>query len=62
MYERSFFKQPCWDLTFPTSSSLHEDNAFNLERKTLIETVTFAGQGEMISVAMGLEAAVVLAD
>lgn len=32
------------------------DKAFNLERKTLIETVTFAGQGGMISEAMGLEA------
>ena len=38
------------------------EKAFSLVRKTLIETVTLAGQGGMISVAMGLEAAVVLAD
>lgn len=38
------------------------DKAFNLVSKTQIETVTFAGQGGTIPVAMALEAAVVLAD
>lgn len=60
--ERSLVKQPCRIWLFQPIHLCMIDKAFNLVRKTQFDTVTFAGQGGMISVAMALEAAVGLVD